>query len=479
VEIETRRADMTAPRSLSASLQHLGRTLAARDLAGLSDAELVGRFAERRDEAAFTVLVRRYGRVVFGVCRRVLRHEQDAEDAFQAAFLVLARKAASVRRAGEVGNWLYGVAYNVARKAKAMRHRRELKERAAAAQPRRDTPTGLPDDLQEILDRELHALPDKYRAAVVLCDLGGLTIREAAAQVRCPPKTLGTRLSRGRSLLAGRLTRRGVTISAAALAAALAPCATAADCSRLIASTVQAAVAFAAGSATAVPPAVAALTQGVSNVMLSKTLKCVTVLACGVLALAGSSAGSQAGRRVGPSEPVVVVADALEPAARAAAEDAPRETKPVRTADHLHQHLHRVLVLLLHPIGLGLSPFVPSNSPEPDKDKQALSGTWLQKAGALKIEFSDKDVMKVLAHDGALTIRCEYTLGKDGLVKAKVTGLEGTDELKDKAKNHLPVGLAFRFTWKVKGDAATLEDLKGDNTEHLKGHLEGDYEKKK
>jgi RNA polymerase sigma factor (sigma-70 family) len=478
VEIETRRADMTAPRSLSVSLQHLGRTLAARDLAGLSDAELVGRFAERRDEAAFTALVRRYGGVVFGVCRRVLRHEQDAEDAFQAAFLVLARKAASVRRAGEVGNWLYGVAYNVARKAKAMRHRRELKERAAA-QPRRDTPAVLPDDLREILDRELHALPDKYRAAVVLCDLRGLTIREAAAEVRCPPKTLGTRLSRGRSLLAGRLTRRGVTISAAALAAALAPCATAADCSRLIASTVQAAVGFAAGSAAAVPPAVVALTQGVSNVMLSKTVKCVAMLACGVLALAGVSAGSHAGRRAVPSGPVVVVADALEPAARAAAEDAPRETKPVRTADHLHQHLHRVLVLLLHPVGLGLSPFLPSSSPESDKDKQALSGTWAQKAGALKIEFSDKDVMKILAHDGDLTIRCEYTREKDGLVKAKVTGLEGTDELKDKAKDKLPVGLAFSFTWKVKGDAATLEDLKGDNTEHLKGHLEGDYEKKK
>src|SRR5262245_37731526 len=136
---------MTARRSLSASRQHLGRTLAARDLAGLSDAELVGRFAERRDEAAFTALVLRYGRVVFGVCCRLLRHEQDAEDAFQAAFLVLARNAASVRRAGAVGNWLYGVAYNVARKAKAMRQRREGKGREAAARPRPEAPASGDD----------------------------------------------------------------------------------------------------------------------------------------------------------------------------------------------------------------------------------------------------------------------------------------------------------------------------------------------
>ncbi|HJZ58648.1 MAG TPA: sigma factor, partial [Gemmataceae bacterium] len=125
---------MAATRSLSTSLQHLGRSLLAADTAALSDIELVGRFVERQDEAAFTALVRRYGVVVLGVCRRVLRHEQDAEDAFQATFLVLARKAGAVRRAGAVGNWLYGVAYNVARKAKAVRHRREMKERDAAAQ---------------------------------------------------------------------------------------------------------------------------------------------------------------------------------------------------------------------------------------------------------------------------------------------------------------------------------------------------------
>src|SRR6478735_5784744 len=119
---------MTATRSLSASLRHLNRVLLADEAAALPDSELVGRFVERRDEVAFAALVRRYGVLVFGVCRRVLRHEQDAEDAFQATFLVFARDAARVQRAGAVGNWLYGVAHNVARKARTARQRRTVKE---------------------------------------------------------------------------------------------------------------------------------------------------------------------------------------------------------------------------------------------------------------------------------------------------------------------------------------------------------------
>jgi RNA polymerase sigma factor (sigma-70 family) len=174
---------MTEIPSLSASLRQLGQVLLAGDAAALTDAELVGRFVDWRDEVAFAALVRRYGTVVFGVCRRVLRHEQDAEDAFQATFLVFSRNAARVRRAGAVGNWLYGVAVNVARKAKATRHRRSLKEQEAAAQARSDTMPVVPDDLREILDAELKALPDKYRTPVVMCDLMGLTTHEAATEV--------------------------------------------------------------------------------------------------------------------------------------------------------------------------------------------------------------------------------------------------------------------------------------------------------
>jgi RNA polymerase sigma factor (sigma-70 family) len=472
---------MTATRSFSASLQHLGGLLLAGDVAGLSDAELVGRFAERRDEAAFTALVRRYGTVVLGVCRRVLRHEQDAEDAFQATFLVLARNAASVQRAGAVGNWLYGVAYNVARKAKAMRHRRGVKEQEAAARQRRETPAAVLDDLQEILDRELEALPDKYRTAVVLCDLLGLTVGEAAGRAGCPPKTLGTRLRRGRSLLAGRLTRRGVAVSAAALAVVLSRSATAATPSPLIAVTVQAAIGFAAGSAAAVSPAVAVLTRGVASVMVPKTLKTVVLLACGVVVLAGLSAGSLSGLSGGPAQPVALAAHVSpEPAGQAAGPDAPAEP---RRAKQLHSYghlelLHRFLFHLFVQAGFAHNAF-PADADAKD-DKAALSGVWAGKGTdpALTIEFADKGVMKISASHGekGLVLTCKYTTEKDGLVKVKIADVE---EKGLEAKDKLPVGLEFSFKWKVKENTATLDDVKGDKVEHLKAHLEGDYDLKK
>ncbi len=481
---------MTATRSLSAAVQHFGRTLAARELVDLPDAELVGRFAERRDEAAFTVLVRRYGTVVLGVCRRVLRHEQDTEDAFQAAFLVLARNAASLQRTGAIGNWLYGVAYNVARKAKAMRHRREVKEREAAARQCVATPASVPDDLREILDGELHALPAKYRTPIVLCDLRGLTVRAAAAAVGCPEKTLGTRLRRGRSLLARRLTRRGVAIAAGALTAALAPTATAAATPLLIDSTVHAATAFAAGSTAAVAPTVAALTKGVSNLMLTKFLKYGVLLACGVVVLAGVSAGSYAGYVADPSGqangPVVFAANASPaPAAQAGGQDAvaaPLHAYQPSAPGHM-AHLHNVFKSILAPaIGFWQSRFTAADDKKDkkeDKDKPALSGTWAMKGGEQKIEFTDKKTLTLFAHNEALVVTCDYTVEKDGLVKAKITALGGKEELLEKAKDKVPVGLEFHFTWKVKGAAARLDDVKGDNTALLKIHLEGDYESKK
>lgn len=257
---------------------------------GPSDADLVGRFAAGRDEAAFALLVRRHGPAVFGVCRRLLGHHQDAEDAFQAVFVVLARRAGGLRRSEVVGNWLYGVAVNVARKARAARLRRSAVEREAVRPT--DAPAREWDDLAELVDRELAALPDKYRAAVVLCDLNGRTVRDAAGEVGCPPKTLGTRLLRGRALLAGRLSRRGVTLPAAGLAVAVPP--------RLSGSVLP----LAAGRA-AVPPAVAALTHGALTVTIPKTLTAVAVLAGGLVA---------AGLAVEPPGPATPAAVAAAPA---------------------------------------------------------------------------------------------------------------------------------------------------------------------
>jgi hypothetical protein len=115
-----------------------------------------------------------------------------------------------------------------------------------------------------------------------------------------------------------------------------------------------------------------------------------------------------------------------------------------------------------------------------EKDKPALSGLWVQKGGELTMEFSGKDVVKISPHgdNAVIVIVCNYTIDKEGLVKAKITEFEGKDEVKDKVKQRLPIGLQFSFKWQIKDDSATLDDVKGDNVQPLKSHLEGKYEKK-
>src|SRR5262249_26019760 len=158
----------------------------------------------------------RHGPMVLGVCRRVLDHAHDAEDAFQATFLVLARKAASIVARDTVGNWLYGVAYRTAHKARVAAARRRLKERQMSR------PEALDEDvwreLRPVLDQELNRLPEKYREPVILCDLEGQTRKEAARRLGWPEGTLSGRLSRARVLLAKRLARHGLTLSGGAMA---------------------------------------------------------------------------------------------------------------------------------------------------------------------------------------------------------------------------------------------------------------------
>src|SRR5262249_9287871 len=155
-------------------LEHLHRTGG-----GLTDGQLLGRFLSSRNEAAFAALVRRHGPMVLGVCRRILGDFHDAEDAFQATFLVLARKAASVVKRESLGNWLYGVAYRTALQARVTNARRRARERPMRDMPHPELPPAEPQDWRPLLDRELSRLPEKYRAAIVLCDLEGRTRREA------------------------------------------------------------------------------------------------------------------------------------------------------------------------------------------------------------------------------------------------------------------------------------------------------------
>jgi RNA polymerase sigma factor (sigma-70 family) len=280
-----------AGRQSNGVLNHLRQVAMRKCRAGLTDGELLERFITRRDEAAFEALVRWHGPMVLGVCRRVLRHTQDAEDAFQATFLVLVRKAASVRPRAMVGNWLYGVAHNTARKAKAMNLRRCQKERVTGTPPERAAPAEVGWELEFLLDRELLALPDKYRAPIVLCDLEGKSLREAARLLGCPPGTVASRLSRGRARLARRLARYGSAMSAGAVAAALSQRGAACVPPSLVFSTTKAAMSFAVGSAAAgaVSAPVAALTAGVLKAMLLTRLKTATAVAM-VLVLAGLGA---------------------------------------------------------------------------------------------------------------------------------------------------------------------------------------------
>src|SRR5262249_55553423 len=159
-----------------------------------------------RDEATLATLVRRHGPMVWGVCRRVLHNYHDAEDAFQATFLVLVRKAASIASPGLLANWLYGVAHQTALKARATAAKRRARERQVTEMPEPAlSERPLWDDLQPLLEKELSRLPDKYRVAIVLCDLEGKTRKEASRQLGVPEGTLAARLARGRGMLAKRL----------------------------------------------------------------------------------------------------------------------------------------------------------------------------------------------------------------------------------------------------------------------------------
>lgn len=233
-----------------------------------SDADLLGRFVRTRDEAAFRELVRRLGPTVYGVCRRHLGHTADADDAFQTSFLVLARKAGTVRPPGRVAAWVYGVASLAARKLRQARRRRQLREVALPYLPDHPALEGEMDvDLLPAVDEELGRLPDKYRLPIVLCGLRELTIAQAAVELGWPAGTVATRLSRGRATLEKRLARRGIALVAVATVVGGWSGLTAGVPPRLIEQTV------AVGVGSSISPMVAALTSEVVNAMTWTPLK--------------------------------------------------------------------------------------------------------------------------------------------------------------------------------------------------------------
>jgi RNA polymerase sigma factor (sigma-70 family) len=321
---------------MASVIEHLRKSVLLRDEAGLRDGELLGSFIERHDEVALAALIQRHGPMVWGVCRRLLGHH-DAEDAFQATFLVLARKAASVVPRAMVGIWLYGVAHRTALQARRTAARRRAREVQVTVMPATEAvPPDRWADVQPLLDQELSCLPDNYRAVLLLCDLEGRTRKEVARQLRVPQGTVAGRLARARVMLAKRLAARGVTLSGGALAAVLAQNVASAGVPIAVMSyTIKTTGLFALGKAAAagmISPKVAALTKGVLRAMLLSKLKVVMVLV--VIAALGGVAG------------LIHHTPAAEP---------PKDQAATRSADRPEQ---------------------PAKNRKPKPDEEQLRGTW-------------------------------------------------------------------------------------------------------
>jgi RNA polymerase sigma factor (sigma-70 family) len=310
--------------TLDRAFQHIRKLAAVQTRRGLADCELLRQFVEARDEAAFTVLVERHGPMILGVCRRALRHAQDAEDACQATFLVLARRAASVRKAASVSSWLHGVACRVAANLKREHSRRCRREREVRPSAPPDPPGEVSwREVQAALDEELQGLPERLRAPLILCYLEGRTRDEAARRLNLTAACLHGRLERGRKRLCDRLTRRGLTLSATFLAAALGEgVARAVPSPTTVLSAARAAALLSGGQPAAggvIPARVLTLTQEVLKGMFLTKLKLgMSAAACAGLLLAaigGSLAAVGTSQEAKPPAPAdkgtpVVQADA-------------------------------------------------------------------------------------------------------------------------------------------------------------------------
>jgi RNA polymerase sigma factor (sigma-70 family) len=326
---------------MHAAIRELGTLFEEGAVGMLSDGQLMDRFVERRDASALEAIVERYGPLVWGVCRRVLRHHHDAEDPFQATFLVLARKAASVMLRDKLGNWLYGVAFQTAMKARATRAKRRVRERPACetAEPEA-VPDEHPDELLSRLDREVTRLPEKYRRPIILCELEGKTHRQAAAQLGWPVGTVSGRLSRARALLASRLSRPGTPLTIGVLGALLAHDeARAGVPPELVRSTAQAASLSTAGQAVAagvVSARAAHLTGEVLKTMLLNKLKLTTATLLVVVALAaGGTSLSFRARAAEPADQTKDVEKSAEPshAAEVVQEEIPTSDEQPKPAE--------------------------------------------------------------------------------------------------------------------------------------------------
>jgi RNA polymerase sigma factor (sigma-70 family) len=318
---------------LSEVIQRLRRAVLLREGADLTDGQLLECFVSCHETAALEAIVRRHGPMVWGVCQRTLRNHHDAEDALQATFLVLVRKAATIYPRAKVGNWLYGVAHQTALKARATRVKRQVRERPVTQMPEpAATEEDLWSDLQPLLDQEMSRLPAHYRTVLVLCELEGKSGREAARQLGIPEGTVASRLARARMILAKRLRRQGLAISGGMLATVLAQrAASACVPSSVLSSTIKAVTRVTMGQAAAtgvLSAKVAVLTEEVVKAMFLSKLKLTATLLLAVGVIATGMAGFTRQFLAG-EEPKGAGGNG----ARAASQPIDKEIKPNEAAD--------------------------------------------------------------------------------------------------------------------------------------------------
>jgi RNA polymerase sigma factor (sigma-70 family) len=274
-----------------ALLLPVNRLFGTGTVAGLSEDELLERFLTAHDEVAFEALLARHGPVVLQVCRRLLDDPHDVDDAFQATFLILVKKARVIQNRALLGNWLYGVAYRVASRARAKAARARSLAMTDRHEPAVETANNLEwTELRPLIDLELHRLPARYRAPIVLCHLEGMTHEQAASCLRCPVGTVRSRLARGRERMRRRLVRQGITLSGAIIGTALsAEHASATVSEALCHSTAKVATSFAEGKPNALTAAITHLMTGDPEPMFLANLR---LFLATVIVLGGIAAGA-------------------------------------------------------------------------------------------------------------------------------------------------------------------------------------------
>jgi RNA polymerase sigma factor (sigma-70 family) len=427
---------------LGTVLRHVRNLALAPGMSELTDKQLLQRFAAQQEEA-FAALMQRYGHLVWSVCRHVLRHDHDAEDAFQATFLVLARSCAAIRKHEALASWLHGTAYRIALQLKRDAAIRRTHESRGTSMPREKAlPETVLREALAMLDEEVERLSPRQRAAFVLCSLEGKSLAEAAQQLGWKQGTVSGTLARARRQLEQRLTRRGVTLSAVLCAVVLGRHAAAATLPGGLAhTTTQAALLYAAGqtAATLASPVAAALAEGVTKTMFVTKLKVATLLV-----LAVGVAGLLAHQALAAKQPAAQqVAAALASAKDARAtpperKDTPPPGEPAKKSDDVVEVTGQVLGPDGQPAA-GAQVLLWTNAVKKQGDMPVLATTAADGRFRLKITRADREhdakiVVKVkgLAPDWAGVARLEKAgevtlrLAKDDVpINGRVIDLEG------------------------------------------------------